>query len=58
MQVLADFGHSLVLLSNKGQSKIELEMRDLALMLDAAGIIQVPGAGVVWQGLEKEKART
>ena len=41
-QILADFGHSLTVLSRKGLKGIEREMRDLALLLGAAGIVQVP----------------
>ncbi len=34
------------MLNSKGLSKIELEMRDLALLLASAGIIQVSPASV------------
>ena len=39
--MLSDFGHSLTVLSRKGLEGIEREMRDLALLLGAAGIVQV-----------------
>ena len=39
--MLSDFGQSLTVLSRKGLEGIEREMRDLALLLGAAGIVQV-----------------
>ena len=39
-RILSDFGHALTVPNNKNQSKLQLEMRDLALMMSAIGIIQ------------------
>ncbi len=39
-RILSDFGHSLVIPSNKGHSKISLEMRDLAIMMQSVGLVQ------------------